>query len=335
MPRNCPRCSVQRLDRRCQHEEPVCFDCCSTSPTVRTCAAHFASMGMSAQTARAEAALGPLQAPQADSPPLPQPPPGAQQAAEDAVLVLSPPLPPSGSATLDLAATTALIAASVSAALSKQRAEFAVALAADLSTQRAELAVARAADLAAFQASQQAAIDALRADFARALAPAPPAPASPRPPPLIHPPPPSAPAPAPSSPHPHRAAVLGGQAEESLHGLLHSLAHPELVSAPTDASSREVRPQANTHPAPSAPHVGSSAPTPLNPLPASMVPTEVGSVQHNTQLLANLITTFHRKEQRYSSLRALPLSQYRPCPPHHRARALRCLHPLHTVSPHH
>jgi hypothetical protein len=36
-----------------------------------------------------------------------------------------------------------------------------------------------------------------------------------------------------------------------------------------------------------------------------MIPAEAGSIQDNTQLLTNLITTFHKREVKYASLKAL------------------------------
>ena len=274
---NCPHCAVDVVDRRCGHEEQVCYNCCSTRTAVRTCAYHFSKMGLPAQATRSGAGLGPL-LPEQTEPPSPPPP------------SLPPPGPahvdPPAAAAVDLSALSALIQASIAAALQPQQAA--------LAALHAEVAE-------------------LRAATARPPPPSPPTP------PLI--PPPAAPvsAPAPSSPPPHRAAVLhlGGAAAatDSVNALIRMLAEPTSVLG--DEESREVRPQAATHtlpppPPPSSlplPHPAtattSTPPVRFNPLPATMIPVEAGSVQDHTQHLIRLFTTYQRTAAKYASLKAL------------------------------
>jgi hypothetical protein len=290
----CPCCSVNLVDRRCGHEEPVCYDCCSTRATIRTCRYHFDLMGSSTQTVRSAAGLGP---------PFPGPPVlqllasapqggGGSGSSSSPIPGSSLPasaVPPSGSlpsAPLDLASLTAMMTASITAALQPVQAELA----------------------------------SLRAGA--------PAPLSPPVPPLIPPPaagllpvPPPSPAqgagpvppppPPPPSPPPHRAALLGALSDSNstLADLIRLLTSPDYNVAPSDV--REVRPQSNTH-VPLLPPLSLqsslAAPTPparFNPLPAEMIPRAAGSAEDNTQLLTSLITTFHKTTVKYNTLKAL------------------------------
>lgn len=183
---NCPHCRVNLVDRHCGCEEPVCYDCCSTRPAVPTCAYHFSIMGLSAQTTRAAAGLGPQQPQQAVQAPLP---PQGGVAPLPSLPPSSP--PPSGPAPLDLPTLSALITASIAAALQPQQAALA-ALHAEVNEMRA----------------------------ARPLPPSPP------PPSLIPPPAALALGSVPSSPPAHRAAVLGGMAVD-VNSLLRILTSPE------------------------------------------------------------------------------------------------------------
>jgi hypothetical protein len=276
----CPSCRVNTVDRRCEHEDHVCYDCCTTRPAVSTCRYHFGILGLLAQTARSAAGLGP---PAPLQPSLPEPIPAAQLDVGDvgAPLGNAPPSPPvtDPSAVIPPAPTElSALAAIIAAALQQQQVA--------LTTLQAQMA------------AMQAIVQPL---------PSPPLlPPSPPHPPLI--PPPAAPLasnPIPSSPPPHRAAVLGGGAlAESTNSLLRLLSAP--VSIPAD--SREVRPQDISHIPPSLTHVASSPPARFNPLPTALIPAEVGSVQDNTQLLTKLITTFHKSTVKYSSLKDLDQS---------------------------
>ncbi len=277
----CTSCTVNTIDRYCSHEEPVCFDCCSTRPAIPTCPFHFHSMGVTAQAARAAAGLGPVVAqppagPLADVQPASsaavQPPPSAAVqplppvAAALQNLPVDPPMPPSGpqgppQAPFDMNTLRSLITESINAVVRPLQAE-----------------------MAALRAHQNAAPP--------SSSPVPPL----LPPPLNAPPPlPPVLDPHPPSPPPHRAAVLGGGSlADSANSLLRLFSGPDPI--PSDV--HEVRPQAPPTPV-------SSPPPRFNPLPAAMVPAAVGSAQDNAQLLTSLLTTFHKTSVKYSSLKAL------------------------------
>jgi hypothetical protein len=226
-------------------------------------------MGLSAQTARVAAGLGPLLAQQAP----PQLPPPAGDGAPPHDAADAPPLSPPPPPLIDLTAMTSLITATVIAALQPQ----------------------------------QAAMAALQAQMAELQSSRPPPPPSPAAPPR----PASANRPAPSSPPPHRAVFAGEGAAVAVNSLIQNLMlgpHAADAKYDDDDEVREVRPQASTHTLPSTHAPSHTAPPPsarFNPLPAAMIPTEAGSVQDNTQLLTSLITTFHKREVKYATLKAL------------------------------
>ena len=80
--------------------QQYCFSCCTSTPTRRTCTFHFNSMGVTAQSVRLAAGLGPLPAlPQAPAPgaaasdPAQQPAPAVAPAAIPAAAVQQQPPP--------------------------------------------------------------------------------------------------------------------------------------------------------------------------------------------------------------------------------------------------
>lgn len=129
---------------------------------------------------------------------------------------------------------------------------------------------------------------------------------------LSTPPIPSSPSPAalpdlvapPVSIAPHRSAAFG--AGPAATTAVNDLIDQAISSSASGASQQtEVNTQSHTSTSSNPQRLTAPSSTPSSPLPEAFIPQVAGSVRDNTQLLLNLITTFHKKEVKYSSLTEL------------------------------
>ena len=304
----CTLCNTANPDRHCHNSPRLCYGCCTSNLSVRTCAPHYHQMGNTAQAARLASRLvvPSLLGEEVDSEEEQPPPPGAESAssASSSQSTSSPaplPGPPvqAGPVPLHPQALLSAVASLPPASHSN------------------DSVMASVASLASLVLSLQSEIAQLRRDHANTSVPAAPVnapvipplapaaageeplpfvPPSPALPPLVSPPARSA--------APHRAAVLDRGSTASQAAVNDMINRFSALDEDSDEDDRQVRPQLHTtsHAAPSQ---SASVVSPPSVLPDALIPASPGSDRDNAQVLSTLLNNLHKKEVKYKTLKDL------------------------------